>query len=81
MPTTRRARTQSLGQAIKRPGSAVAGPRNQGLARPSRPEGPYPHLLKSRSLEAVPGSPAKSQKEGQKKQGEVKELGRTAKLN
>jgi len=41
----------------------------------------YPQLLKSRSLEAVPGSPAKSQKEGQKKQGEVKELGRTAKLN
>ena len=30
-----------------------------------------PHLLKSRSLEGVPGSPGKNQKEGQERQVEV----------
>ena len=32
-------------------------------------------FAKSRSFEGVPGSPGKSQKEGQEDQGEVKELG------
>ena len=33
------------------------------------------HLLKSRSSQEFPGSPGKSQKEGQEDQGKVKELG------
>ena len=37
----------------------------------------YPHLLKRTSLEGVPGSPGKSQKEGQEDQGEIQELGGT----
>ena len=40
-------------------------------------KGLLPHLIKSRSLEGVPGSPGQSQKEGQEEQGEVKELGGT----
>ena len=35
----------------------------------------YPHLLKSRSLEGVPVSSGKSQKEGQEDQGIPKQLG------
>ena len=33
-----------------------------------------PHLLKSRSLEGVPGSPGECQKEGQEDQGTVTQL-------
>ena len=35
----------------------------------------FPHLLKSRSLEGVPGSPGKSQQEGLEDQGTLKQLG------
>ena len=35
----------------------------------------YPHLLKSRSHEGVPGISGKTQKEGQEDQGKIKELG------
>ena len=34
----------------------------------------YPHLRKSRSLQGVPGSPGKSQKQGQEDQGTSKQL-------
>ena len=34
----------------------------------------YAHLLKSESLEGIPGSPGKSQKEGKEVQGKVKDL-------
>ena len=35
----------------------------------------YPHLLKSKSHDGVPGSPGKSQKEGQEDQGTLKAMG------
>ena len=48
----------------------------QFFERPSNAlTGLYPHLLESTSQEGVPGSPGKSQKEGQEDQGILKKLG------
>ena len=64
-------------------GSVVGGlPTAEGHAKQTKHRGDTkltqprePYLPKSRSLEGVPGSPGKSQKEGQEEQGAVIELG------